>query len=119
MASHNSGSGGKRIIKYSLNLAFSASMTWFVCLSYAIIVRVPTSAELMNLIWSHVYLLLPAYLISIVIISLLNYLFERKLEKRKQSYEFLVLFLIHIVIIALAITYYSNDFYHFLMNNQS
>ncbi|AWA31070.1 hypothetical protein HYN48_13785 [Flavobacterium magnum] len=109
----------KRILKYLINLACSALMIWFAYLSYAIIVRVPTSGELMDLIWSQVNQLLPTYLISIVIISLLNYLFERKIEQRKQSYEFLILLLIQIVVMALATIYYSIDFYNFSMHNQS
>jgi|GEM_PF-2768210 uncharacterized membrane protein len=106
-----------KIIKYLINIAFMCLMIWFPYLSYAIIVRVPESGKLMDLIWSQIRQVLPAYSISILIISSINFLFERKIEKRKSSHEFLKLSLIHLLIITFAIVYYSIDFYNYSMQN--
>lgn len=92
-------------------------MIWFAYMSYAIIVRVPESGKLMDLIWSQIRQVLPAYSVSILIISLINFLFERKIEKRKSSYEFIKLSLIHLLIITFAVIYYSIDFYNYSMQN--
>lgn len=92
-------------------------MIWFAYLSYAIIVRVPESGKLINLIWSQIRQVSPTYLISILIISFINNLYERKIEKRKSSYEFLKLSLIHLFIITFAVIYYSIDFYNSSMLN--
>lgn len=106
-----------RILKYSINVAFMCLMIWFAYLSYAIIVRVPESGKLIDLIWSQIRQVLPVYSISILIISLINFLYERKIEKRKSSYEFLKLFLIHLLVITFAVIYYSIDFYNSSMLN--
>ena len=87
-------------------------MIWFAYLSYAIIVRVPESGKLMDLIWSQIRQVLPTYSISILIITFINFLYERKIEKRKSSHEFLKLSLIHLLVITFAVIYYSIDFYN-------
>lgn len=87
-------------------------MIWFAYLTFAIIVRVPEPNEVVNFIHNRVEDSISSYLIAIVVITILNFFCERKIEKRNKSYEFLVLAGIHIAIVALALTYYSLKFYH-------
>ena len=101
----------KKIIKYLLNFTALSFMIFYSYFSYAIIVRVPNIERLMNLIYSQVEKLTLVSIAFIIIITFINYVFERKIEKRKTSYEFTWLLLIHIIILILAIAYYSNDFY--------
>lgn len=107
-----------RNIKYLINVAFMCLMIWFAYLSYAIIVRLPESGKLIDLIWSQIKQVLPVYSISILVISLINFLYERKIEKRKSSNEFIKLFLIHLIVIVFALIYYSYDFYNLSMLNK-
>ena len=86
-------------------------MVCYTYVSYAIIVRVPNIERLMNLIHSQVEKLSIISIGFIVIITFINYVFERKIEKKKTSYVFIWLLLIHFVTLILAIAYYSNDFY--------
>ena len=86
-------------------------MIFYFYFSYAIIVRVPNIQRLMNLIHSKVENLTLVSITFIIIITFINYVFKRKIEKRKTSYEFTWLLLIHTIILILAIAYYSNDFY--------
>jgi hypothetical protein len=101
----------KKIIKYLLNFTALSFMIFYSYFSFAIIVRVPNIERLMNLIYSQVEKLTLVSIAFIVIITFINYVFERKIEKRKTSYEFTWLLLIHTIILILAIAYYSNDFY--------
>ena len=86
-------------------------MISYTYVSYAMIVRVPNIERLMNLIHSQVEKLALISIEFIVIITFINYVFERKIEKRKTSYVFLWLLLVHFITLTLAIAYCSNDFY--------
>ncbi|RKS12855.1 hypothetical protein C8C87_3296 [Flavobacterium sp. 120] len=86
-------------------------MICYTYLSYAIIVRVSNIERLMNLIHSQVERLTLISIGFIIIITSINYVFERKIEKIKTSYEFIWLLLFHFITLILAIAYYSNDFY--------
>ena len=101
----------KKIIKYLLNFTALSFMIFYSYFSYAIIVRVPNIERLMNLIYSQVEKLTLVSIAFIIIITFINYVFERKIEKRKTSYEFTWLLLVHFITLILAIAYYSNDFY--------
>jgi uncharacterized membrane protein (DUF373 family) len=101
----------KKIIKYLLNFTALSFMIFYFYFSYAIIVRVPNIERLMNLIYSQVEKFALVLILFNIIITFINYVFERKIEKRKTSYEFTWLLLIHTIILILAIAYYSNDFY--------
>ncbi len=101
----------KKIIKYLLNFTALSFMIFYSYFSYAIIVRVPNIERLMNLIYSQVEKLTLVSIAFIIIVTFINYVFERKIEKTKTSYEFTWLLLIHTIILILAISYYSNDFY--------
>ena len=101
----------KKIIKYLLNFIALSFMIFYFYFSYAIIVRVPNIERLMNLIYSQVEKFTLVLILFNIIITFINYVFERKIEKRKTSYEFTWLLLIHTIILILAIAYYSNDFY--------
>ena len=97
--------------KYLLNFTGLSFMIFYSYFSYAIIVRVPNIERLMNLIYSQVEKLTLVSIAFIIIVTFINYVFERKIEKTKTSYEFTWLLLIHTIILILAISYYSNDFY--------
>ena len=86
-------------------------MICYTYVSYAIIVRVSNIERLLNLIHSQVEKLTLISIGFIIIITSINYVFERKIEKIKTSYEFIWLFLVHFITLILAIAYYSNDFY--------
>jgi len=101
----------KKTIKYLLNFTALSFMICYTYVSYAMIVRVANMERLMNLIHSQVEKLTLISIGFIVIITFINYVFERKIEKRKTSYGFLWLFLVHFVTLILSIAYYSNDFY--------
>jgi len=101
----------KKTIKYLLNFTALSLMICYTYVSFAIIVRVPYIERLVNLIHSQVEKLSIISIGFIIIITFINYVFERKIEKRKTSYVFIWLLLIHFVTLILAIAYYSNDFY--------
>ncbi len=86
-------------------------MICYTYVSYAMIVRVPNIERLMNLIHGQVEKLTLISIVFIVIMTFINYVFERKIEKRKTSYIYLWLLLVHFITLISAIAYYSNDFY--------
>ncbi|MBG6110221.1 putative membrane protein [Flavobacterium sp. CG_9.10] len=101
----------KKFIKYLINFAGLIYIIFYAYVSYAMIVRVPNIERLMAIIRIQVERFTLISIGFIVIITFINYVFERKFEKRKTSYEFIWLSLIHFLILILAITYFSNDFY--------
>jgi hypothetical protein len=101
----------KKIIKYLLNFTALGFMISYIYVSYAMIVRVPNIERLINLIHSQVEKLSLISIGFILIITFINYVFERKIEKIKTSYVFIWLLLIHFIALILAIAYFSNDFY--------
>ena len=79
--------------------------------SYAIIVIVPNLERLYEDIWTVAGMMAIVTIVFIAIITYLNFLFERKIEKRKTSREFIIISLIHIVGLTLAFVYFSWNFY--------
>jgi hypothetical protein len=101
----------KRIIKYLVNVTFLGILIAGIAASYAIIVRVESLERIFDIIWNQAG---NVALISIVFISIatyLNFVFERKIEKRKTSREFIIISLMHIVMLTLAFAYFSWNFY--------
>jgi hypothetical protein len=100
-----------KFIKYLLNFAGVCLMIRFVFLSYALIVRFPDCDSVMNLIWNRIVELIPIMIVYLILITGVNYVAERKIKKKELSKEFSLLFLINLLLIILAIIYYSYEFY--------
>ena len=100
-----------RIIKYLFNFAGNYLMIWFAYISYALIVRFPDCDIVKEIILKNIIELGSIYFIYLVAITFLNLLFERRVEKRKKSKEYLLLCLINILILLLGMTFFSYDFY--------
>ena len=101
----------KKIIKYLVNIACLGLLIFEIWISYAIIVRVQNLERIFDIIWSQAGSFALISVVFILIATYLNFVFERKVEKRKTSREFLIISLIHIVILTLAFAYFSWSFY--------
>ena len=101
-----------KIIKYLLNFVGICLMTFYARIGYGIIATLPTCENVMEVIWKNIFELCEIYSIYLVLITLINFLFERKIENRKTSIEFLVLAFINIIFLTLITTLFSNYFYN-------
>jgi hypothetical protein len=102
----------KRTIKYLLNLAGISLMIFYANVSYGIIAILPKCENVKEVIWKVVVELSQIYLIYLIIISTINILFERKIEKRNGSKEFVFLFVLNIILLVLITSFFSNEFYN-------
>jgi len=102
----------KRTIKYLLNAVCLALLIFRIAASYGIIVRVASLKRLFDIIWSQAGNVALISVVFIIIATYLNFVFERKIEKRKTSREFLFISIFHIVMLILAFAYFSWNFYH-------
>lgn len=75
------------------------------------IVNVASEGMLMKVINAQVEELSLIAICFIIIVTIINYIFQSKIENRKKGHEYLWLSLIHFVLITLAIAYSSYDFY--------
>src|SRR4051812_14125762 len=100
-----------KAIKYLINFAGICLMNFYARIAYGIIARLPECKNVMEIIWNNVFELSQIYLIYLVLITVINFLVERKLEKRKNSKEFLVLAFINIISLISIISLFSNEFY--------
>lgn len=75
------------------------------------IVNVASDEMLMKVIENQVEELSLIAICFIVMVTIINYIFQRMIENRKKGHEYLWLSLIHFVLITLAIAYFSYDFY--------
>lgn len=107
-----------RIFKYLINIATASLVTWIIYVSFAIITRIPNINNIMPLIWQILYDLLLPFIILIGTITILNWFWERKLEKRNDSKEFLFILFFHLTVFVISFIYFSNDFYSYCINNQ-
>jgi NADH:ubiquinone oxidoreductase subunit 2 (subunit N) len=101
----------KRIIKYLVNLSCLGFLIAGIGVSYATIVRVPNLQRIFDIIWNQAGNVALISIVFVLIATYLNFVFERKIEKRKTSREFIILSLIHIIILTLAFAYFSWNFY--------
>ena len=101
----------KRIVKYLINLTCLGFLIAGIGLSYAIIVGVPNLERLFDIIWIQAGRLAIISIVFISIATYLNFIFERKIEKKKTSREFLIISLIHIGTLIIAFLYFSWNFY--------
>jgi hypothetical protein len=86
-------------------------MVWLAYFTFAIIVIYPNCEYAINFILDQLEGLFPIYLIFLIVISTINFLIERKLEK-KNSKVFLFLFVFHSMVLLLVILYCSIDFHN-------
>jgi hypothetical protein len=105
----------KRIIKYLINVTFLSFLIIGIYLSYAIIVKVPNREKLIEIIWYQADRVTLVSIVFIIITTYLNFLFERKIEKKQYSREFFILSFFHFLILILAFAYFSNNFYQEFM----
>ncbi|WP_157505109.1 hypothetical protein [Flavobacterium tegetincola] len=101
----------KRVLKYSFNCAILVYFVTFIYVSYAMIVSVASEEILMKVINAQVEELSLIAIYFIITVTIANYIFQTKIEKRKNGDEYLWLSLIHFILITLAIAYSSYDFY--------
>jgi len=101
----------KRIIKFLLNFAGIILMIFYANVSYGIIARFPECKNVKEVILNVIVELSQTYLIFLIIITAINILFERKIEKRCDSKEFIFLTIINIVLLILITSFFSNKFY--------
>lgn len=86
-------------------------MIFYANLSYGIIARLPECENVKEVIWNVVLDLSQIYLIYLIVITVINILVERKIEKKINSKEFLFLAIINIFLLVLITSYFSNEFY--------
>ncbi len=101
----------KRIIKYLVNLTCLGFLIAGIGISYGIIVRVSSLERVFEIIWNQAGNEALISIVFVIIATYLNFVFERKIEKRKASREFIIIALIHIVMLTLAFAYFSWNFY--------
>lgn len=101
----------KRVIKLIFNFGALIYFISFIYVSYAMIVRVANDDVLIEVIYFQLEKLGLLATGFIILATFVNYILERKLENKKQGYEYLWLSLIHLVLITLAIAYFSYGFY--------
>ena len=101
----------KRTIKYLLNFAGICLMIFYANVGYGIIARLPECENVKEVIWKVIEELCLVYVIYLIIITTINILFERKIEKRKSSKEFLFLAVFNIIMIVSITVLFSNQFY--------
>jgi glucan phosphoethanolaminetransferase (alkaline phosphatase superfamily) len=102
----------KRIIKFLLNFAGISLMIFYVNVSYGIIARLPECKNVKEVILNAIVELSQTYLIYLIIITAINIFFERKIEKRVDSKEFILLTIINIILLILITSFFSNKFYN-------
>ena len=86
-------------------------MIFYVRIGYGLIVLLPACSNVKDVIWKVVTELSQIYLIYLIIITIMNIFFERKIEKRNSSKEFVFLAVLNIIILVLITSLISNEFY--------
>lgn len=99
-----------RAIKYLLNLAGLVLMWWIALLSYALIVRIPPCSQISGLVSERLREYAYTGLIYLCVLTLINWLIQRKFERRPRSKEYLYLGAINLVLIILFAWYHTNRF---------
>lgn len=101
----------KRIIKFLLNFVGIILMIFYAYVSYGIIARPPECKNVKEFILNVIVELSQTYLIYLIIITTINILFERKIEKRCDSKEFMFLTITNIIFLILITSFFSIKFY--------
>lgn len=101
----------KITIKYLLNFAGICLIIFYANVGYGIIARLPECENVKTVIWSVVGDLSKIFLVYLIIITAINILFERKIEKRSGTKEYVILAVINIILFTLITSFFSNLFY--------
>jgi uncharacterized membrane protein YidH (DUF202 family) len=101
----------KKIIKYLVNVICLGFLIFRIAVSYALIVRVQNLERIFDVIWNQAGNVALISIVFVLITTYLNFVFERQIEKRKTSREFIIISLIHITMLTLAFAYFSWNFY--------
>jgi magnesium-transporting ATPase (P-type) len=102
----------KRIIKYLVNLTCVGILIFGIRVSFGLIVRVSGLERIYEIIWNQAEIFALSSIVFLLIITYLNFVFERKIEKKKNSKEFIIISLMNLAILTLSFAYFSWDFYH-------
>jgi hypothetical protein len=86
-------------------------MIYLAFFSYALIVRIPDCDKVVGVIWERLKELIVAYGLFLGLTTALNFLFERKVERRLNSKEYLVILVFHLTALLLAAVIASYAFY--------
>ena len=101
-----------KLLKYLFNLGAICLTIYAVTASFLIIVEPPADNNLMRVALNVSLDLSMLFIVFLSLITLINFLIERKIEKRKSSKEFITLMLVNltvfIVTTILCATYYMN-----------
>lgn len=100
-----------RLLKWLVNIAATAWVSLAALFNFALILSYPTKDKAMPIIWHEVLELIPLYTAFILLLLLINFLYERKVERRAESKEYLLLFLLQSIWLVSLIMYFSWDFY--------
>ena len=100
-----------RIIKYGLNLIGLIWMFYVAKFAYGMIVRYPDCDRVWTVIWNVAKDLFLLYLLYLTAVFAINYLIERRLEKRNLTKEYLIVAFIQIILLLLVTIYVSLDFF--------
>lgn len=107
---HMKGSIGLRIIKYALNLLGLTWMLYLTVFSYELIAYIPDCSYVGDVIASNINRLLPFYLLLLLILTGINFLIERKVEKRTGTREYFYLFIFQCIALILTAFLVSRNF---------
>jgi len=86
-------------------------MMYAAMLSYGLIVRFPPCDGMMKMIWANVGSLSLLYLLYLALLTPINFLVERRMEKRRGSKEYIVLAIAQLIVLAANLAYFSFKFY--------
>ena len=86
-------------------------MIFYANLGYGIIARIPECENVKSIIWNVVGELSKIYFVYLIIITAVNILLEKKIEKRSNSKEFIALAVINIILFVLITSFFSYQFY--------
>ena len=100
-----------KFLKYLFNFGAIWLTLYAVFMSFGIIVEPPDDHDFMKVIWNVTLYLSVIFILFLSIVTLINYLLERKVEKRQNSKEFLILMIIHLVLFIISVIYCANDYY--------
>jgi hypothetical protein len=100
-----------RILKYALNIAGLYIMTIVALIVTTLVYRYPDCDVVRIEMSENIGETLLVYIPYLGLTIGINLLIERKIEKRSKSKEYLVLFYISLLVLTIAITYASYNFY--------
>lgn len=99
------------IIKYGLNFLGIIWNLFITDLSFGLIARIPDCSRATDLIISQLTRLTPFYILFLLCITGINFLIERKLEKKSNTKKYIYLLMIQCILILVIAFFVSKAFY--------